>query len=337
MDWRARCGRRSGATRDWNAALAALLLLAAGAARAQTLLHPPFKVLELRETNAALEELQYFPMLGIEGDTYHARMTLGDGMNLFGSQTYAEAYVNDGGTFWGAVEADNNNPLYHDWGHGEATTWLHYSMHKEEGPADVTLHVTGGLLAVGDYGGGTEPLEAFVILDVYVVPELPVEPYHVNYFAALSGRGGTPDTESFDWGAEGLDVTEANYHEDGYIGNVNTADLEIPAQTHPFILDQMCSVCDFRYSVRLTVVARNPGAETYAYAYFRDPVEFGSDDVTLGAASISYSGVTLLPSPEPEAAAGQAVALAAALSLCRARRRASRPRRTTPRATAPAA
>jgi hypothetical protein len=317
----------------------AWLLGGAGALRAQTLDYPPAKVAEVRETNRAGDEIQYLKEWLSPDPAFYAVIGLGDHATSFGTSAAAEAWVEDDGTFWGRVNADNNNAPYQDWGNGEASTTLAYSMHKaKDVPAQVTLQMTGGKLSLTDYGGGAIPLEAGVIVEVTITPDGSTDSASDSYFAALSGRGGSETTESFDWGQQGFDLTEANYTESGHQTSIYTAELVIPAKTVTYVLDYLCEECDIVFWVELHVFAKNPGGETVAYAYFRDPVHIDDPEPELGGASITYEGVTLLPAPEPAAPAGRAAGfVAAALIAWRARDRAKRRNRTMPRATAPAA
>jgi hypothetical protein len=326
--------------RFWTAT-ATLLLLLAGVdpSAAQATPDETGKIAEVRETNAAGDEIQSQKEDLSPAPAYFAVIGLGDHSNAFGQSAAAEAFVDDGGTFWGRVNADNNNLPFNDWGNGEANTTLAYLLHKKSGePAKVTLQFTGGELSLADFGGGTRPLEAGVLLEVQITPVGLAGPASEQYFATLSGRGGSAATETFDWSQAGFDITDANYTEDGFGDSITSADLVIPPKTVPYVLDFLCDECDILFWVELHVFAKNPGGETIASAYFRDPAHVDDAAPDLGGAAVSYEGLTLVPAPEPAAPACAAAALVAlALSARRSPRRASRPRRTTPRATAPAA
>lgn len=295
----------------------ALLCAVARGATAQTL-EPPGKIAEAYERNAAGERLDGEKEWNSGASEYAASFALGDGLNVFGEPTLASAYVNDAGTFWAFANADRND-AFTDRGNGEAATTLAYLVHKSrDEPGEITLHFTGGRLKLADYGGGTTPLEAAVLLQVWFrKDDLPSEPD--QFFATLTGRGGSTASETFEWTQQQLDVTEASYTESGFGNNIFEAELVIPPKTVTYGLEFFCEECTFELWVELHVLANNPGGETSAYAAFRDPVHVDDADPTTGSAWVEFDGVTLLPSPEPGAAAAE-IASFAALGVVRRRR-----------------
>lgn len=307
------------------AGIATALLLGAHGAAAQTLLYPPAKIAEVYERNHAEERIAEDRIWDSGEPIFWALLDLGDHTTALGEPAHAQAWADDGGTFWATVNADNNNPPYRDNGNGEASTTLAYAMHKEEGePAEVTLHVTGGTLELVDYGGGTEWLETAVLLQVDIKLVGTDIEIHQERFAALTGRGGMkegeavpPDVpESFQWSADGFEI--GSYTETAIGKGIVGAKLEIPKQELRYDLSGFCGTCDIEFWIELSVIASNPGSETKAYAYFRDPVHIHDPEPDLGGTSVSWAGVTLLPppqlAPEPRAAAAVA-ALAAVLAL----------------------
>lgn len=289
---------------------AALLAATAQGVAAQTALYPPAKVAEAYERNFAGERLDGVKEWQSGESAYWASFTLGDGRNAFGEPTLASAYADDAGTYWAFVNADRNDPLFDDRGNGEAATFLAYLMHKAKGvPGRIDLGITGGRLALFDGGGGTAPLEAAILMQVWFRKNDVASDPDV-FFATLLGRGGTKTSETFDWGHERFEIPAASYTESGSDDNVFSAQLVIPEQTVSYHVDELCDDdCTFEFWVELSVIANNPGGETTAYAAFRDPVHAGGPDPTLGGASVTWEGLTLVP--EPAAPLGGAVALLA--------------------------
>jgi hypothetical protein len=322
----------------WRTAALAVagLLAATHGASAQITTDGIGKIAEVREKNRAGDELQKERIELLDAPAYFAVIGLGDHRNAFDQSADAQAFVDDDGTFWGIVNADNNQLPLSDWGDGEANTTLGYSMHKpKDGPATVTLHLTGGRLHLVDFGGGTSPLEAAVLLTVEITP-IGGDPAKDEYFATLSGRGGTVGNETFDWSQEGFGLTDDDYTESGFEDNVTDAELVIPKKEVTYDMSFLCEECDFTFFVLLRVFASNPGGETVAFAKYRDPVTADDADPSVGGTAVTYEGVTLL-TPEPSALTAPIVALAAlAVSARAARGRARPPSCATPRATAPA-
>lgn len=285
-------------------------------AAAQTL-EPPGKVAEAYERNAAGERLDGERVWDGGGSAYAASFALGDGTNVFGEPALASSFVNDAGTFWAFVNADRNDG-FTDRGNGEAATTLAYLVHKsKDEPGELTLHFTGGRLQLRDYGGGTTPLEAAVLLQVWFRKD-GEDTTPDEFYATLTGRGGSTANETFEWTQQQFDVTEASYTESGSGNDVFEAELIIPPKTVTYGLEFFCEECTFEFWVELSVIANNPGGETTAYAAFRDPVHVDDADPIAGSAWIEFDGVTLLPSPEPVAAAADMATFAA---LCAVRRR----------------
>ena len=310
-----------------RAALAAIALAACGArevAAQVTRYDGPGKIAEVRELNAAGDEIQAQKQDLSADPVFWLVIGLGDHTTAFGESANAQAWVDDTGTFWGSVNADNGMLPYVDWGNGEANTTLAYAMHKpKDGPATVSLHFTGGKLWLIDGGGGTTPLETAILVEVTIQVDggdAAVD----QYFATLTGRGGSAAAETFAWSQQNFDVTSANYTESGYGDNISEATLDIPAKTVDYDLQGLCEECDFTFWVELHVLARNPGGETKAYAYFRDPVHIDDAEPDLGGANLTYEGVTVLPTPEPSTAAAEITALAAACVVAQRSRRRSR-------------
>jgi hypothetical protein len=298
---------RRAATRVAACAVA-LLAAHAPAAAAQTMLYPPAKIAEAYERNFVGERLDGVREWDSGSPAYWASIELGDGHNVIGEPTAALAYADDAGTYWASVNADRNDPSLDDRGNGEAVATLAYLMHKAKGvPSQIDLHITGGRLKLVDYGGGTAPLEAAILLQVWFVKD-DVASNTDELFAILTGRGGKKGAETFDWTHERFQIPASSYTESGSDTDIFSAELEIPAQTLTYNFDSLCDECIFEFWVELGVIANNPGGETTAYAYLRDPVHAGDPDPTLGGASITWEGLT--PVPEPAAPLQGLVALA---------------------------
>jgi hypothetical protein len=199
-------------------------------------------------------------------------------------------------------------------------------MRKNSETDSATLHVTGGQLALTDFGGGSLPLLARVgmtatVWDVATETFVWVGGTEVT----LVGRGGTPDTETFQYffdpDADGptFVVDDSDYHEIqtvvqtpiGPFVNVYDAVLDIRRQDIQLDLSLVCVGCEFYLNINSHGLAENPGGESAANAYFRDPLHIGNPDPNLGASFLELSGLTVLPwqpmpVPEPPPLAGLA-------------------------------
>ncbi len=81
--------------------------------------------------------------------------------------------------------------------------------------------------------------------------------------------------------------------------------LDIPAQEIVIDTTGVCLGCEFYLNVNLSGLAENPGGESAARAYFRDPLHIGGSDPNQGAAFLELAGVIVLPwvpMPVPEPA-----------------------------------
>jgi hypothetical protein len=233
--------------------------------------------------------------------------------NTLGEPAYATAFASDSGTFWVEMNADNQF-LPNDNGQGFASTTLLYRMRKDSDTQTPTFNVSGGLLRLTDYGGGSTPLFASVTLEASVwMPQSPGDVWNLPlHEATLEGRGGTPAAETFHYTSQGFDIQPGDYSEvvtsftlsnGTVVNNVFDALLTIPAQVIPIDLSGVCLDCEFYLRVTAFGNAYNPGGETAATAYLRDPLHFGdAANPELGGPAIDFSGVTVLPyvpAPEP--------------------------------------
>ena len=299
-------------------------------AHAQTAADVALKQTEVLEQNSQLQNLQDVLTVKTEPGSIYSSIPLGDGTTILGEPAFASAYVNDNGTFWVEMNA-NNQFVPTDDGSADSRVLLEYLLRKDSTLASPSLHVSGGLLRLTDFAGGQSPLQAHVDLYAEVYDPLhssgPASTFSAS--ATLHGRGGTIGSETFTYESNGFTIGAGDYLESGDFGtNITDAVLTIPAQVIPLDISGVCLGCDFYLTIIATGYARNPGGETGATAYLRDPVHFGdTTGLDLGGPILDFSGVTVLPyvrAPEPGTLAlVSLVAVALGLRGVRARRRAS--------------
>lgn len=254
----------------------------------------------------------YDPIKSGPVGSIYSETILGSGTNVFGEPAKAEAYSDGSGTYWVNVNAANSPPLSSGnakYGYANATNTTYFT--KIADTAQFNIDITGGILSLFDGGGGSDPLLSFVTAQVHVINPgsnpLPAEndpaqgfgQREYYYYAKLDGRGGDPSwiAETFDY--QSTFPVAVNYIEEKLQGSnyTSTATLQIPQHTIPIDLSSVCLGCDAGVSVILTARAFNPGAETRAWAYLRDPSSISGNDPGLGGAKASYSGINLIPSP----------------------------------------
>lgn len=321
--------------RKLSLAAAAVLLLAEGA-RAQSADEVIYKLVQVEELNSQEIPIQEVSDASTALGPLTHTIQVGDPpshMNALGEPAYATGFVNDLGTFWVEMNADNQNQ-FNDNGSAFARTYLQYLLRKDSDAAEPVLHFSGGLLRLADYGGGQKPLEASVGLYASVVSSDELKSVQQST-ATLTGRGGTPASETFDYVSEGFSIDPGDYLEvvthlefpnGSTSDNVFEAVLTIPSQTIGIDVSGVCLGCSFYLTIEAFGWAKNPGGESAATAYLRDPLHYRDPaGGGAGGAVLELSGVTALPwepLQAPEPAGLGLVALVAALAVRRGASRA---------------
>jgi hypothetical protein len=330
----------------------ALLLVAHRGALAQVSVYPitgeAYALERDALDNVVSDERRALPALSI-GSAEVVEVKLGPvpNTNAFGMPTYARAYVDNAGTFWGEVEADNPSAP-NARGRGVAQATLEYTMLRDAPQTDFAATISGGKLELRDGGGSNVPSSARVtfVANVYDVGKTNYLGSQLGY-AVLSGNGGSTTSETLDYESTGLAVTPAHYSETTSGGFVGGASLLIPASN--FKLDSLESYtvpgtrtmtltelldsgaiglgASFIVELRLTAEADNQFGEKAATAYLRDPTFFGSADFTSGGVGVSFSGLSVTtPIPEPHSIVLLGIGLLA-LGVRRARAHSGLPHR----------
>lgn len=189
----------------------------------------------------------------------------------------AEAYANEGGTFWVSAYARSLEPY-----EMIARSLWDFQDIRPAGADTVSAQVTGTILRLTDYGSVAGfDLRASVTLEAYLDTEL----LFIDS-TALSGRGG------FNGGNFTVTppyiLSETTIQPSGYVSEIF---VEIGSYDIP--IDISGIPVGTPYSVRFiaTATAANAGGETTANAWFRDPFS------GAGGISIAYTNRSTVPLP----------------------------------------
>lgn len=208
-----------------------------------------------------------------------AFLPLGNGRDALGADTYVEALSDITGAYW--AEAVGDNSLEPDSpGAGSAAASQSFQLIRTEATASINLLLEGGRLRLFDGGGGTDPLIAELGIDVTV------DGSTQSNVILLSGRQN--NFELFNSGDLPGDFVVRDMGRE--------AIFTLERQTYPVDFSSVCVGCEFTLSAQVTARVRNPGGETQALAFLRDPIHFGEEGAA-GAAALEFSGIAEVPEP----------------------------------------
>jgi hypothetical protein len=291
-------------TKQYTLQLLTVAILAVGGWPAKAALTDfiPSRVNVVEEKNSLGHDIQNVPDHATGKPPTKTRIGLGDPPheNFLGEPAFAEAFsafdaATKESTYW--VDINANNRRTNDNGTGAALVQLFYRFRKDSPSSTFTLNLTGGLLQIRD-GGVRFPLNARVDLTADVGDENGTFSKFEG-FALVTGKGGQPFEETFDFKSQNLGVTFMNYSEQRSSSFVSGATLQLPAGKLNLDMGNVAVGAEVTVSITLTAEATAPQGEGSARAFFRDPTSLNGDDL-LGGSSITFSGLTLLPPAVPE-------------------------------------
>ncbi len=222
---------------------------------------------------------------GGPGDSYIATTS---GPTLDGSlPATGAAFADDDGVFWASASVESIEPYSID-----ATAVWEDELTREAGSNAIFANITGATLELIDWGAF---LDTDLIAGMRFEAVLNGETVLLHE-TTLSGRGGEPDSFSLDTPSElpGSIDTYSKFLADGsdYIYSATYSLAPISAA-----IDLSGIAVGESFTIRFiaTVFASNAGGETFAKAWFRDPIS------QSGGISVSYGNlagsVATVPAP----------------------------------------